>query len=69
MSYDTLIVCIMFQQSMCRHKPASALHLENESLKDVLDQHRRSLKTLDEEINLHRLNQAEHDKRISAEKL
>ncbi|XP_064395380.1 uncharacterized protein LOC135342564 isoform X2 [Halichondria panicea] len=51
------------------HKPASALQLENESLKDVLDQHRRSLKTLDEEINLHRLNQAEHDKRISAEKL
>ncbi len=54
---------------MCRHKPASDLQLENDSLKNILDQYRRSLKTLDEEINLHRLNEAEHDKRLSAEKL
>ena len=52
----------------CRNKPESDLQLEIGSLRDIIGQYKRSLKSLDQEVELHKLNQKEHDKRINVEK-
>lgn len=51
-----------------RKTPQSNLQMENENLKDIIDQYKRSVKSLDDEIELHKLNQGAHDKRIQIEK-
>ena len=42
--------------------------MENENLKNIIEQYKRSVKSLDDEIELHKLNQAAHDKLILTEK-
>lgn len=42
--------------------------MENENLKNIIEQYKRSVKSLDDEIELHKLNQSEHDKLIQKEK-
>lgn len=54
--------------SRCRKAPKSNLQMENENLKNIIEQYKRSVKSLDDEIELHKLNQAAHDKRILFEK-
>lgn len=51
-----------------RKAPKSNLQMENENLKNIIEQYKRSVKSLDDEIELHKLNQAAHDKRILIEK-
>ena len=52
----------------CRKMPHSELISEIDSLKNIIDQYKRSLRSLDDEIELHKLNQKEHSRRINAEK-
>ena len=42
--------------------------MENENLKNIIEQYKRSVKSLDDEIELHKLNQSEHDKLVQKEK-
>jgi hypothetical protein len=44
------------------------LKLEISSLKDIIEQYKRSVKSLDNEVELQKLNQKEHDKKILTEK-
>ena len=48
--------------------PHADLQLENESLRDIIDQYKRSLCTLDSEMELHKLHEREHEKRIRTER-
>ena len=43
--------------------------MENESLKNIIDQYKRSVKSLDGEIELHKLSQGALDKQIQKETL
>lgn len=52
----------------CRKAPRSNLQMENENLKNIIEQYKRSVKSLDDEIELHKLNQTAHDKRVLMEK-
>ena len=52
----------------CRNKPHGDLQSEITSLRNIISQYKRSLKSLDDEVELHKLNQKEHDKRINVEK-
>lgn len=51
-----------------RNRPRNVLQSEISSLKDIIEQYKRSVKSLDDEIELHKLNQREHNKRINQEK-
>ena len=51
-----------------RKAPRSDLQMENENLKNIIEQYKRSLKSLDDEIEVHKLNQGAHEKRVQAEK-
>ena len=51
-----------------RNRPRNVLQSEISSLKDIIEQYKRSVKSLDDEIELHKLNQREHNKRINLEK-
>ena len=54
----------------CTHSktPHDDLRLENESLKDIIEQYKRSLCSLDGEVELHKLHQKEHERRIMTER-
>ncbi len=58
----------MISHDSNRKKPRHELQSEITSLKDIIEQYKRSLKSLDDEIELHKLNQKEHEKRINIEK-
>ena len=51
-----------------RNKPHHELKSEISSLKDIIEQYKRSVKSLHDEVELQKLNQKEHDKRINQEK-
>ena len=51
-----------------RKAPRTDLQMENENLKNIIEQYKRSLKSLDDEIEVHKLNQEAHEKRVQAEK-
>lgn len=58
----------MFMYLFLRKAPRSGLQMENENLKNIIEQYKRSVKSLDDEIELHKLNQSAHDKMIQKEK-
>ena len=49
-------------------KPHSELRSEIVSLKNIIDQYKRSLQSLDNEIELHKQSKETHRKEINAEK-
>ena len=42
--------------------------LEIESLRDIIEQYKRSVKSLVDELELKKLHETEHDRKVSAEK-
>lgn len=52
-----------------RNVPQTDLQMENESLKNIIDQYKRSVKSLDSEIELHKLSRGALDEQIQKEKL
>lgn len=55
--------------SLVRKTPRSDMQMENENLKNIIEQYKRSVKSLDDEIELHKLNQGAHGKIVQAERL
>ena len=44
------------------------MHMENEMLKEVVENLRRTVKSLDREVELHKLQKKEDEKKIAQEK-
>ena len=42
--------------------------MENENLKNIIEQYKRSVRSLDDEIEVHKLNQRAHEKIVQSEK-
>lgn len=53
---------------MHRKVPQTSLQMENESLKNIIDQYKRSVKSLDDEIELHKLSRGALDEQIQNER-
>ena len=51
-----------------RNSPNIDFKRENDNLKNIIDQLRRSLRSLDGEIELHKLQHKEREKQIKAER-
>ena len=49
-------------------RPPNDSELEVENLKDIIEQYKRSVKSLVDEIELKRLNETEFDRRVNVEK-
>lgn len=56
------------ESTKSRHRPQDNLREENESYKDIIEQYKRSTQNLVDEINLHKLHDKEHERRISMER-
>ena len=52
-----------------RNVPQTDLQMENESLRNIIDQYKRSMKSLDGEIELHKLSRGALDEQIQKERL